>query len=333
MGKTALITGIAGQDGAYLAQLLLEKGYKIEGVDKDNSPAYLWRLRYLGIMDRVEVDLLDMTDTASVYDTIGRKKPDEIYHLAALTVPSYSRLRPINYAEVNGMAVANLLEAVRCIDPQIKIFMASTVKILGKGACPPSVESCRFKPDDPYAIAKLYGYAISDIYRRGYGLFVASGIMSNHESCLRPLDFVTRKITNEAARIALGLSRRLELGQIEAMRDWGYAPDFVRAMWLMLQQDKPHDYILTTNERHTVREFVEKTFSLVGLDWHEYVRADTSGPGDDIELWDSSEAQEALGWRPEVKFDDIIKIMVEEDMRRWKMYLGGKTFPWDINSV
>ena len=333
MTKTAFITGIAGQDGAYLAKLLLEKGYRVLGADKDSSSAYLWRLRYLGIMDRVNVDLLDMTDTASVYDAVGRLKPAEIYHLAALTVPAYSKTRPINYAEVNGMAVANLLEAVRCIDPHIRIFMASTVKLLGKEACYTDVESCRFGPDDPYAIAKLYGYAISDIYRQGYGMFVASGIMSNHESCLRPLDFVTRKISNEAARIALALSSRLELGRIDAAHDWGYAPDFVRAMWLMLQQDKPHDYILSTNEYHTVREFVEKSFSLLGLDWKEYVKYDRSTASENGERYDSSEAQKELGWRPEVKFDEIVKIMVEEDLRRWKMHLEGKSFPWDINSV
>ncbi len=333
MKKKAFITGIAGQDGAYLAKLLLEKGYSVTGAVRDSSPAYLWRLRYLGIMDRVEVDLLDMTDTASVYDAVGRVRPDEVYHLAALTVPSYSRTRPINYAEVNGMAVANLLEAARCIDPQIRIFMASTVKLLGRQACYTSVESCRFGPDDPYAIAKLYGYAISDIYRKGYGMFVASGIMSNHESCLRPLDFVTRKISNEAARIALALSRELRLKDVDSSVDWGYAPDFVRAMWLMLQQDMPRDYILSTNERHTVREFAEKAFSLLGLDWNDFVKYDGAPAEDNGERYDYSEAHKALGWQPEVKFDDIVRIMVEEDLRRWKMYLEGKNFPWDVNSV
>jgi len=333
MSKIALITGIAGQDGSYLAKLLLEKGYRVLGADKDSSPAYLWRLRYLGIFDKVDVDLLDITDTASVYDSVCRNRPDEIYHLAALTIPRYSRTRPINYAEVNGTAVINLLEAVRCIDPHIKIFMASTVKLLGKEACFLKAEECSFGPDDPYAIAKLYGYAISDIYRQGYGMFVASGIMSNHESCLRPLDFVTRKISNEAARISLGLSRELRLNSIEDSVDWGYAPDFVRAMWLMLQQEKPHDYILATNEYHTVREFVERAFALLGLDWKEYVKADLPPSGDEVSRYDSSEIQSMLGWQPEVKFDGIVKIMVEEDVRRWKMHLEGKSFPWDINSV
>lgn len=333
MNKKAFITGIAGQDGAYLAKLLLEKGYSVTGADKDSSPAYLWRLRYLDIIDKVQVDLLDMTDTASVYDAVARIRPSEIYHLAALTVPSYSRTRPINYAEVNGMAVANLLEAVRCIDPHIRIFMASTVKLLGKQACYTSVESCHFGPDNPYAIAKLYAYAISDIYRQGYGMFVASGIMSNHESCLRPLDFVTRKISNEVARIALALSSELRLKDIDSSVDWGYAPDFVKAMWLMLQQEKPHDYILSTNEHHTVREFVEKAFSLVGLNWQDFVKYDGTSVAENGERYDSSEAQKALGWQPEVKFDDIVRIMVEEDLRRWKMHLEGKTFPWDINSL
>jgi len=333
MSKTALITGIAGQDGAYLAKLLLEKGYRVQGADKDSSPAYLWRLRYLEILDKVSVDLLDVTDTASVYDSVGRNRPDEVYHLAALTAPGLSEMRPINYAEVNGTAVINLLEAVRCINPHIKIFMASTVKLLEKNACFMDTESCRFEPDDPYAIAKLYGYAISNIYRQGYGMYVANGIMSNHESCLRPLDFVTRKISNEAARISLGLSGKLELGKVEVVHDWGYAPEFVNAMWLMLQQEKPHDYILATNEYHTVREFVEKAFAVVGLDWKAYTRADLSPSAENGNRYDSSEIQSALGWKPAVKFDEIVKIMVEEDVRRWKMHLEGKSFPWDINSI
>lgn len=333
MSKTALITGIAGQDGAYLAQLLLEKGYRVFGVDRDSSPAYLWRLRYLDLLDKVDVTLLDITDTASIYDAVGRYKPDEIYHLAALTIPGLSKERPINYAEVNGTAVINLLEAVRCINPQTKIFMASTVKLLEKNACFATAESCRYEPDDPYAIAKLYGYAIANIYRQGYGMYVANGIMSNHESCLRPLDFVTRKISNEVVKISLGLSSMLELGKIEVTHDWGYAPDFVKAMWLMLQQDKPSDYILATNEYHTVREFVQKAFSMVGLDWKEYVKADLEPVGENSSRYDSSETQAALGWRPEVKFDDIVKIMLDEDLHRWKMHLEGQSFPWDINSV
>jgi GDPmannose 4,6-dehydratase len=333
MSKKALVTGIAGQDGAYLAQLLLEKGYKVYGADRDSSPAYLWRLNYLHILDQIHIELLDITDTASVYDAVGRHRPDEVYHLAALTVPGLSNARPINYAQVNGTAVINLLEAVRCIDPHIKLFMASTVKLLEKNACFSAMDGCRFEPDDPYAIAKLYGYAISNIYREGYGMYVATGIMSNHESCLRPLDFVTRKISNEVARISLGLSKRLELGRIEVMHDWGYAPDFVKAMWLMLQQDKPHDYILATNEYHTVKEFVEKAFALVGLDWKKYVKADLAVAGDNGSRYDSSETQAALGWRPEVKFDEIVKIMVEEDVHRWKRHIKGENFPWDINSV
>ncbi len=248
-------------------------------------------------------------------------------------MPGLSNAHPINYAQANGTAVINLLEAVRCTSPNTRLFLASTVKMLEKNACFSAAEECRYGPDDPYAIAKLYGYAISDIYRQGYGIFAATGIMSNHESCLRPLDFVTRKITNEAARISLGLSKKLELGRIEVMHDWGYAPDFVKAMWLMLQQDKPHDYILSTNEYHTVREFTEKAFSLAGLDWKQYVTADTGPANSDGGRYDSSPAQKALGWSPETKFDDIVKIMVEEDIRRWKMHLEGKSFPWDIGGV
>lgn len=333
MAGKALITGIAGQDGAYLAQLLLQKGYSVTGADKDNSSSYLWRLRCLDILDKVDMELMDITDTASVYDAVCRHRPDEIYHLAALTVPRHSRMRPINYAQVNGTAVINLLEAVRCIDPQIRIYMASTVKLLGNEACFSKAEECSYEPDDPYAIAKLYGYAISDIYRQGYGMFVASGIMSNHESCLRSLDFVTRKISNEAARISLGLSSELRLDNIESSVDWGYAPDFVKAMWLMLQQEKPHDYILATNEYHTVREFVEKAFNLLGMDWQRHVKASLSPAAENAGRYDSSITQDALGWKPEVKFDGIVKMMVEEDVKRWKMHLEGKSFPWDINSI
>lgn len=326
MGKSALITGIAGQDGAYLAELLLEKGYRVCGLDRDVSPSQLWRLRYLGVADKLELAALDMTDTAQLFATVAERKPDELYHLAAMSVPAWSKERPIGYAEVNGLGAVNLLEAVRCTSPHTRIFMASTVRMLAGGRAA-SVQDCHFAPDDPYAIAKLYGYAISCIYRQGYGLFVASGIMSNHESPLRGLDFVTRRISNGTARIKLGLQQVLELGNIEAVHDWGYAPDFVRAMWQMLQQDEPGDYILATGESHSVREFAQKAFALVGLDWRDYVRAGKGEASGGVEI---GAAGGLPGWRPSVMFDDIVRMMVEEDLHRWQLHLQGKSFPWDI---
>lgn len=330
MGKSALITGIAGQDGAYLAKLLLEKGYSICGLDRDCSPAALWRLRYLDIADKIELEALDMTDTAQVYGAVAGRRPDEIYHLAAMSVPGLSRSRPISYAESNGMAVVNLLEAVRCTSRNSRVFMALTVRMLDLRSAAGGPEAWHFRPADPYAIAKLYGYAISCIYRQGYGLFVCGGVMSNHESPLRGLDFVTRRITNGAAMIKLGLSDRLDLGNIGAVHDWGYAPEFVTAMWLMLQREEPRDYILATGDSHSVREFVERAFALAGLDWREHVTAEEVPAAEDAVRFDIRETVEALGWRPQVGFDGIVRLMVEEDIRRWRMHLQGKSFPWDV---
>jgi GDPmannose 4,6-dehydratase len=334
MNKTALITGITGQDGSYLAKLLLEKGYRVCGISVYESAASLWRLDYLGILDKIELHNLNITDQLPLLAVVRGCKPEEIYHLAALTTTRLSHNQPITYGEVDGLATANLLETVRSLNRGTRVYLASSVEIFGSYGVPELLSSARYKPDNPYAIAKLYGYWMGSIYREGYSMYVCNGIMSNHESPLRGLDFVTRKISNEVARISLGLSKELVLGSIDARRNWGYAPDFVRAMWLLLQQEKPQDLIISTGEEHTVREFLEMAFSIVNLNWQDYVKYDRSPLEPErgtAQAHINSELHDSLGWKPEVKFDELVEIMVREDLRRWSRHLKGERFPWDIS--
>jgi len=332
VSKRALITGITGQDGAYLAKLLLEKGYEVYGSYRRSSTPNFWRLQYLDIHKKINLVIAEFDDSSSLTDTILQCRPDEIYHLAAKTVSGSSFDHPISYGEINGLGFTRLLEAVRSINKQIRVYQASSIELFGHGDTRPLTENACFNPANPYAVAKLYAYWISNIYRTGYGMFICNGIMFNHESPLRGLDFVTRKITNAVAKIHLGLEKQLLMGNIDARRDWGYAPDYVKAMWLMLQQNKPDDYIVATNETHTVREFLETAFSIVNLDWSKYVKIDNRllRPTDiTFSQGDNSRAREKLNWMPEVKFEQIVELMVNEDIKRWKRCLNGETFPWD----
>jgi GDPmannose 4,6-dehydratase len=334
MSQTAIITGIAGQDGAYLAQFLLAKGYKVYGILKDKSDFNLWRLKYLDILDQCDLISFDVRDACAMFDAVKSCQPDEIYHLAALAVAASPVERPVDYGEVNGLAVTNVLEAVRCLNKSSRIYFASSIQMFGPGMnLNISQEINHFAPGTPYAMAKLYGFWMAHIYRNTYGMFVCNGIMSNHESPLRSLDFVTRKITNEAAKISLGLGKKLVLGNLETSRDWGYAADFVRAMWLMLQGDKPQDFILATGERHTLKEFLEKAFSAVNLNWQDYVIQDNTLLRRNDDYFDAGSTLETctkLGWRPEINFDQLVEIMVNQDLLRWKRHLKGDRFPWDI---
>ena len=334
MQRSALITGITGQDGSYLAKLLLAKGYRVCGISTYESAASLWRLDYLGILDKIELHNLNITDQLPLFAVVRDCKPDEIYHLAALTTTRLSNSQPVTYGEVDGLATANLLEAVRGLNRDTRLYLASSVEIFGSYGVPDLLSSARYKPNNPYAMAKLYGYWMGSIYREGYGMYVCSGIMSNHESPLRSLDFVTRKISNEVARISLGLSKELVLGSIDSRRNWGYAPDFVRAMWLLLQQDKPQDVVISTGEEHTVREFLEKAFSTVNLNWLDYVKYDASPAEADrgtAQAIRASELRDRLGWKPEVNFDEMVEIMVRADLQRWNRHLKGERFPWDFS--
>lgn len=271
--KRALITGITGQDGSYLAKFLLNKGYEVFGIYRRLSTPNFWRLQYLNIFDRVGLIPADLVDAPSIKEAIEISKPDEIYHLAAQSFVGASFEQPIATANMTGIGVTRILEAIRS-NGRIKFCQASTSELFGKVIEVPQTENTPFNPRSPYAAAKLYGYWITKIYREAYGIFACNGILFNHESPLRGMEFITRKITNEVAKIYLGLSNELVVGNIEAKRDWGYAPEYVESMWLMLQHEKPQDYVIATNESHSVREFIEKAFQYVGLDWKKYVRVD-----------------------------------------------------------
>ena len=312
--KKALITGITGQDGAYLARFLLDKGYQIFGTYRRLSTPNFWRLQYLEIFDKVSLIPADLVDSSSVFGAVKISEPDEVYHLAAQSFVGASFEQPSGAGEITGLGVTRILEAIRQINPKIKFYQASTSELYGKGNVEPQTENTLFQPSSPYAAAKLYGYWITGIYREGYGIFACNGILFNHESPLRGLEFVTRKISNAAARIALGLETELRLGNLEARRDWGYAPEYVESMWLMLQQDAPDDYVIATNEAHSVKECVKKAFEIAGLDWERHVRVDERflRPLDVNFLQGNySKAKQKLGWEPKVHFDEGLKRTIQ----------------------
>jgi len=330
--KKALITGITGQDGAYLAKFLLDRGYEVYGTYRRLSTPNFWRLQYLNIFEKINLIPADLLDSASIFEAIKISKPDEIYNLAAQSFVGASFEQPVATGEITGLGVIRILEAIREIDPQIRFYQASTSELYGGKNLRPQNEETSFQPASPYAAAKLYGYWITKIYREGYGIFACNGILFNHESPLRGLEFVTRKISNAVAKIALGVEKELPLGNIEARRDWGFAPEYVESMWLMLQQKKPDDYVIATGETHSVKEFVQEAFKFVGLDWQDYVKIDKRffRPLDVNYLQgDPTKAKKKLGWKPKVKFRELIKIMVKEDLQRWERWQRGERFPWD----
>jgi len=332
MGKRALITGVTGQDGAYLAKFLLGKGYQVFGTYRRLSTPNFWRLQYLDVFDKVSLIPADLIDAASVIEAIKISEPDEVYHLAAQSFVGTSFEQPIGAGEITGLGVTRVLEATREVNAKIKFYQASTSELYGGGNIEPQTEDTPFQPSSPYAAAKLYGYWVTKIYREGYGIFACNGILFNHESPLRGLEFVTRKISNTVAKIALGLEKELRLGNLEAKRDWGYAPEYVESMWLILQQETPDDYVIATNETHSVKEFVESAFNVVGLDWGKYVKVDERflRPLDvNFLQGDYSKAKRKLGWGPRVKFAELVELMVKEDLSRWQRWQKGERFPWD----
>lgn len=334
MTKTALITGVTGQDGAYLAKLLLGKGYEVYGTYRRLSTPNFWRLQYLDVFDRVALVPTELSDMSSIMEAIQIASPDEIYNLAAQSFVEASFEQPISTGDVSGLAVTRFLEAVRQLKPDVKLYQASTSEMfgmVGKGGRPLS-EMDSFSPVSPYAAAKLYAHHITCTYRDAYAIFACCGILFNHESPLRGLEFVTRKISNGVARIKLDLEKKLVLGNLDAKRDWGYAPDYVEAIWLMLQQKEPKDYVVATGEAHSVKEFVEKAFQIVGLDWRSFVKTDKRFLRPlDIEclVGDSRRARTDLGWHPKTSFNNLVETMVKEDLRRWQRWLSGERFPWD----
>jgi GDPmannose 4,6-dehydratase len=317
--STALITGITGQDGAYLAQLLLGKGYRVVGAFRRASTVNTARLDALGITDSVELVPFDLTDHGNMRRVIETVGPDEVYNLAAQSFVAVSFEQPVTTGEITGVGVVRLLEAIREVNPELRFYQASTSEMFGKAQAVPQDEATPFHPRSPYAASKLYAHWTTVNYREAYGMHASSGILFNHESSLRGAEFVTRKISLGATRIKHGLQRELKLGNLEAKRDWGYAKEYVEAMWLMLQQPEPDDYVIATGETHSVGEFVEAAFEAVGLDWERHVVTDPAflRPAEvDLLLGDPSKAREKLGWSPKTTFKELVSLMVEADLRR-----------------
>jgi len=311
----ALVTGITGQDGSYLADFLLEKGYEVIGMVRRTSTINFDRIRH--IQDKITVVQGDLLDQVSLINLLQEHRPDEVYNLAAQSFVPTSFQQPVLTGEFTGLGVTRVLDAIRIVDRHIRFYQASSSEMFGKVQEVPQRETTPFYPRSPYGAAKLYGHWITVNYRESYDLFGCSGILFNHESPRRGLEFVTHKITHQAARIKLGLADELRLGNLEARRDWGYAPDYVRAMWLMLQADHPDDYVVATGETHAVREFCQVAFESLDLDWEKYVKVDPRfyRPAEvDLLVGDPSKAKRKLGWEPSVTFRDLVRIMVEADM-------------------
>lgn len=330
--KTAMITGVTGQDGAYLAKFLLDKGYRVYGTYRRLSTPNFWRLQYLGIFDKIDLIPMDLIDATSIVDAVKASNPTEVYNIAAQSFVGASFEQPVGAGEITGIGVLRVLEAIRNVNPDIKFYQASTSEMYGDGNAKILNENSVFRPSSPYAVAKLYGYSLTRIYREAYGMFACNGILFNHESPLRGLEFVTRKITNSAAKIYLGVDKQLSLGNLDAKRDWGYAPEYVEAMWMVMNGKNPDDFVIATNESHSVREFVEEAFSILDLDWKKYVKIDKrfTRPLDVGYLQgDYTKAKKDLGWKPKTTFKKLVKIMIEEDLKRWQDWKQGKSFPWD----
>ena len=315
--KRALITGITGQDGSYLAELLLEEGYHVCGLVRRSSTLNFERIAH--IQDRVELISGDLTDQNSLFVALEQSNPSEVYNLAAQSFVQTSWPQPILTGDVTALGATRVLEAIRIFNKQSRFYQASSSEMFGKVQAVPQREDTPFYPRSPYGVAKVYGHWISVNYRESYGMFTSSGILFNHESPRRGLEFVTRKVTDAAARIKLGMANELRLGNLDAKRDWGFAGDYVRAMWLMLQQEQAEDYVVATGETHSVEELVEAAFSYLDLDWREFVVQDPKfmRPAEvDLLIGDPAKAREKLGWTPRVGFKELIRMMVDADLDR-----------------
>jgi GDPmannose 4,6-dehydratase len=316
--KKAIITGITGQDGSYLAEWLLGKGYAVHGLVRRASTENFERIGHLE--DRLTLHQADLLDQLSIIDVFREVRPDEVYNLAAMSFVPTSWSQPVLTGEFTAIGVTRVLEAIRLLDRRgIRFYQASSSEMFGKVQETPQRETTPFYPRSPYGVAKVYGHWITVNYRESYGMFCCSGILFNHESPRRGREFVTRKVTDGVARIKLGLAKELRLGNLDAQRDWGFAGDYVKAMWLMLQQDRPDDYVVATGETHSVRELVSTAFACAGLDWRKYVVEDPAlrRPAEvDLLVGDRSKAERVLGWRPEVGFQGLVEMMVKADLER-----------------
>ncbi len=322
MPMRALITGILGQDGSYLAELLLGKGYEVYGTDRDPSDERFGKIEH--IRDRIRIIRADMLDAVSIDKAIAESEPDEIYNLAAMSFIKSAWEKPVLAADLMALGTTRLLESVRKINPKMRVFNASSADIFGRVQEIPQKETTPFNPRSPYGAAKLYAHFMTRNYRESFNLYCVSGILFNHESPRRSPKFVTRKITQGVAKIKLGLEHDISLGNIQAKRDWGFAGDYVRAMWMMLQADEPEDYVISTGESHSVQELLQIAFERVGLNWEDHVRIDSalkrhSDP--DYLIGDSQRISESLGWKPTISFKDLIEMMVDNDLAEQKNLL------------
>ena len=329
MAKRAVVTGITGQDGSYLAEFLLEKGYEVIGVVRRSSLPNLGRIQHL--LGRVSLRPADLLDQLSLLRLIQDVKPHEIYNLAAMSFVPASWDQPLLTGDYNSMGVTRLLEAIRHVDTSIKLYQASSSEMYGRVREVPQTELTPFSPRSPYGVSKVFGHYITVNYRESYNMFAVSGILFNHESPRRGLEFVTRKVTDGVARIKLGLSDHLPLGNLDACRDWGFAGDYVRAMWMMLQQDQADDYVIATGVSHSVRQLVETAFAHVGLDWQKYVRIDPAflRPAEvDHLIGDASKAKRVLGWEPSVSFEKLVAMMVDADIATLSVSSAAAATTW-----
>lgn len=317
--KRALITGVTGQDGSYLAELLLDKGYEVFGLVRRTSTVNFERIAH--IQDRLHLIGGDMSDQTSLISAIQESRPHEIYNLAAQSFVQTSWSQPVFTGDITALGVTRMLDAIRTVDPAIRFYQASSSEMFGKVRAVPQNEETPFYPRSPYGVAKVYGHWITVNYRESYNLHATSGILFNHESPRRGLEFVTRKVTYHAAKIKLGLANELRIGNLDAQRDWGFAGDYVEAMWLMLQQDQPDDYVIATGRTHTVQRLIEIAFGVLDLEWQRYVVQDERfmRPAEvDLLIGDASKAREKLGWQPRVTFEQLIEMMVKADYDRLK---------------
>lgn len=342
--KRALITGIRGQDGAYLSKFLLDKGYEVYGADRRSGDASNWRLRELGVEKFVKYIYMDLLEFSNIIEVIREVKPDEVYNLAAQSFVGASFHQPILTSEVDGIGVLRVLEAIRRYKPDAKFYQASTSEMFGKVQEIPQTEKTPFYPRSPYGVAKLFGHWITVNYRESYGMFACSGILFNHESPLRGIEFITRKVTYNLAKIKYGLADKFFVGNLDAKRDWGYAPEYVEAMYMMLQAEEPDDYVIATGETHSVREFIEKASAVAGfeIEWEGEgqnekgidrksgkviveVSPEFFRPAEvDILIGDATKAKEKLGWYPKTTFDKLVEIMMQADLKRVEGELGRK---------
>jgi GDPmannose 4,6-dehydratase len=328
MAKRALITGITGQDGSYLAELLLEKGYQVAGIVRRASSPNIARIEHL--LDRIELKPADLLDQLSLIRVIDAVRPHELYNLAAMSFVPASWDQPLLTGDFNAMGVTRVLEAIRHVDPSIRLYQASSSEMFGKVREVPQTELTPFYPRSPYGVSKAFAHYITVNYRESYGLYAVSGILFNHESPRRGLEFVTRKVSDGVARIKLGLADSLSLGNLDAHRDWGFAGDYVRAMWLMLQQERAEDYVISTGVSHSVRDLVETAFACAGLEWQRHVKLDPKllRPAEvDHLIGDSTRARQVLGWRPEVDFKALVEMMVAADLARLSYAREGAVAP------